>query len=236
MPKSSERGSLALAVLLIVAFICLALATNRLHRNVLGENTVGPLPPVQVDNNQDGSNDPDIQNLQNEDSGVMNDIQNEVNNLDNGALFNFDTGNNNNASGSGRPTTKPVATKNQDGSSNISSNGTKARTLFVISINDQTGEMFISTPSGDKTIKILPDQVMSLIQKSGVQNQVDNIELKDNPTVSEPVFDVKGQKIGKIFGFIPFSAPVETQVGAQTGKIISTKQSFFTQLFSQFVK
>lgn len=51
--------------------------------------------------------------------------------------------------------------------------GRRVRTNFPLSINPLTGELFVSTPAGDKVVTILPDVAVANMIRAGILTRVD---------------------------------------------------------------
>lgn len=117
----------------------------------------------------------------------------------------------------------------------IKSKGVEVETNFPLSFNKQTGQLFVKTKRGLREIRILPDQVATIAKSKGIQNQIDKIELVEQESNDEVIARVQGIKSGKLFGLIPLSAKVETEIGTQTANIISNNQPFWLTILSRFI-
>lgn len=118
----------------------------------------------------------------------------------------------------------------------IESSSISAKSNFPLTFNKTTNTLTVTTGEGEKEIRILPHQAAQIATTSGVQTQIQKIELNQGTSSAQPVFTVTGFKNGKLFGFINISQPVETQIDAQTGQVISsTQQSFIFNLLAPFI-
>lgn len=132
-----------------------------------------------------------------------------------------------------------VEIESEDDGLNLVSRGAKARLNFPLSFNKQTGQLEVITGQGIKIIRILPDQAANQAFNSGIIDQLDDVELVDetNPNTSDDLaFKLKGRKDSTLFGFIPLSTTIETEVGAQTSNILSSNKPFWLKLLSPFIK
>ncbi len=121
-------------------------------------------------------------------------------------------------------------------------NNIGATTDFPVSIDTATNKLIISTPEGDKTVTILPDQAVTNLLSTGIVNTIDTSTATTDETEqlegtvkiivknNEAVYEVNGKKIHKVFGFIPVSTSKKVIVSAETGDSISQEQSIFANI------
>ena len=131
---------------------------------------------------------------------------------------------------------KPTVIKNQ----------VAASTEFPLSIDVGTNQLIITTPEGQKVVMVLPDQAVQNLLATGIINSVNLIQASDIPPTStlgpvesilqlrvrngEPVYEIEGTKIFRLFAVIPVSQPVKAIVSAETGNILTKQQSFLTNV------
>lgn len=60
--------------------------------------------------------------------------------------------------------------------------GRRVRTNFPLSVNPTTGELFVSTPAGDKVVAILPDVAIANMIRAGILTRVDEGTPSASPT------------------------------------------------------
>lgn len=134
------------------------------------------------------------------------------------------------ANGSG----KPVLTKN-----NVA-----ATTDFPLSVDVATNKLVVTTPAGQKTVTILPDQAIKNLLDTNIINKIDSssdstltgelgqlsgvvkLEIKNE----KMVYRVSGTKSHKFLGFIPVNASTTAFVSAETGETVETEQPFITSV------
>lgn len=126
----------------------------------------------------------------------------------------------------------------ESGVPTFAKNGVFAKTEFPLSIDVGTHTLQISTKNGDKEVTILPDQavqqlvLLSILDQSvlatGSGSQLTDISLLATDGI--PVYEIQGVKTYKLFSFIPLVREVKAVVSAETGDIVTTQQSFLTNL------
>ena len=130
---------------------------------------------------------------------------------------------------------RPMVIKNQ----------VAASTEFPLSIDVGTNQLIITTQDGQKVVTVLPDQAVQYLLATGIINSVNLTQESDIPTTSmgpvesivqlkvrnnEPVYEIEGIKMFRLFAFIPVSQPVKAIVSAQTGDLVTKQQSFLTNV------
>ncbi|MBI2593953.1 hypothetical protein HYW44_04920 [Candidatus Daviesbacteria bacterium] len=119
----------------------------------------------------------------------------------------------------------------------IKKNNKKARTQFPLSINPETNELVVTTPSGQKTVAVLPDQAIenmlsnSVLSDIGQEDGEDSVEIETRN--DELVYKIKGEKSHKFLGFIPLKTAITAFVSAQTGQLTAEEQSLFSRFIDQ---
>ncbi len=119
-------------------------------------------------------------------------------------------------------------------------NNIAATTEFPLSIDVGTNRLILTTPSGQKTVSILPDQAVKNLLATGLVNSISStakgataeeaknlngvVELKVRN--GEPVYDIEGTKQFKLFAIVPVDQPVRAIISAETGKVLATQKSF----------
>ncbi len=114
-----------------------------------------------------------------------------------------------------------------------------AETQFPLTFDKTTGQLLVTTPNGQRVIRILPAQASQIAQTAGVQNQIEKIEIQANSTGGtneDVVLKLTGRKTGKILGLIDVNQPVETEIGAQSGSILSNNEPLWLRLLSSLIQ
>jgi len=125
-------------------------------------------------------------------------------------------------------------------------NNITAFTNFPLSIDVATNSLIVTTPSGQKTVTVLPDKAVANLLATGIITRLDSTNSEVDPTTPEvlhgviefkvegdrPVYEIKGIKEYRLFAVVPISVPLSATVSSETGEVIDTEKSFFTTLIS----
>lgn len=124
-------------------------------------------------------------------------------------------------------TAKPTFTKNN----------VRAASNFPLSFNPETKTLIVTTPTGEKTLAVLPDQAVENMLKNNI---LSNIATESSGTQSAQAtvttydgtlsYEIDGEKIHRIFGILPIKTPVKVFVSAETGKPLAQRQTMLTSL------
>ncbi len=123
----------------------------------------------------------------------------------------------------------------------VQSGNTGALTNFPISIDLATNTLIINTPSGQRSVAVLPDQAVqnliaaNIVNRLGGQAVVDETLTNNFTSVDQlvtlgekngiPIYEISGISDQRLLGFIPVSLEKEIEVTADTGEVISTNVS-----------
>ena len=118
----------------------------------------------------------------------------------------------------------------------VTKDNVSATTVYPISVGGQNN-LSVSTPQGEKPITVTPDQVVNQLQgtlevaspSSSIVAPL-AIKVKDG----QPVYEVTGQKTYKFLNLFDVTQPQTLVLSADTGKVISTQQSFLANIISLF--
>lgn len=127
---------------------------------------------------------------------------------------------------------------------------TQALTDLPLSVNLATNELTVTTPAGERTVTVLPDQAVqnmlaaNVIDRMGGQALVDLVRqggvetLAQVVTLSEqngvPLYEIQGVKEHRLLGFFPVTTDVTVTVSAETGEVVDTNQSFLDTVIDVF--
>ncbi|MFH1867273.1 MAG: PepSY domain-containing protein [Patescibacteria group bacterium] len=89
----------------------------------------------------------------------------------------------------------------------------------------EENKLSLKTSTGNKEIKILPEEASS---KATAVTSVNTIELKEE--YQQPIYSIKGTKQAKLLFVIPVSMHIETKVSAESGNVISVKKPWWSFL------
>lgn len=134
--------------------------------------------------------------------------------------------------------------RNENNNLTITKNEVEAETELPISVDPVTHELTITTPSGTKTVAVLPDEaVENILDEKLLTNIESQVSTKSGtPTQrtvltelnNEPTFEVKGISQKKILGFIPIGFSKTVFVSATTGEVVKTDEAFLNRLLETF--
>ena len=127
---------------------------------------------------------------------------------------------------------------------------TQALTDLPLSIDLATNELTVTTPAGERTITILPDQavqnmlaanvidriggqeLVNLVRQGGIETLAHVILLSEQNGV--PIYAIAGAKDHRLLGFIPVTTDVTVTVSAETGEVLDIEQSFLDTIIDIF--
>jgi hypothetical protein len=132
----------------------------------------------------------------------------------------------------------------------IERRNTQALTDLPLSIDLATNELTVTTPAGEKTVTVLPDQavqnmlaanvidriggqeLVNLVRQGGVETLGQVIRLSEQNGV--PIYEIAGVKEHRLLGFFPVTTDVTVTVSAETGEVVDTQQSFLDTVVDIF--
>ncbi|MBI2326921.1 hypothetical protein HYU92_01235 [Candidatus Curtissbacteria bacterium] len=136
----------------------------------------------------------------------------------------------------------------------IIQNGRRVRINFPLSVNPTTGELFVTTPAGEKVVAILPDTAIQNMLSAGILTRVEpepeplpspSPGATESATVVEtgieltqlnnqPVYIISGIKNKSFLGLVPVDLKLKVVVSAQNGQVLQTRQGLLTRLLDFF--
>lgn len=140
------------------------------------------------------------------------------------------------------------------GKPDIIQNGRRVRTNFPLSVNPATGELFVTTPAGEKVVAVLPDQAIQNMLAAGILTRVEP-EPEPSPSPSpgatesaataqtgveltqvnnQPVYIISGFKGQNFLGIIPVDIKLKVVVSAENGNLLEIRQGVLTRLLDFF--
>ncbi len=122
-----------------------------------------------------------------------------------------------------------------------------AKSHFPISIDPLTNSLIITTPSGIKTVAILPDRAVQNILTLGILSKIEggiasgsaevdseNVDITLTEKDGEAVYRVEGEKEKKFFGLIPIAVNKAVVISAESGEFKSTEIDLFNRFLDLF--
>ncbi|MBI2405645.1 hypothetical protein HYV21_01175 [Candidatus Microgenomates bacterium] len=146
----------------------------------------------------------------------------------------------------------------RNGRIEIRQRGVGALTNFPVSVNPETNELTVTTPSGTRVVTILPSVAVANILQSNIMDRIlttltptpspatspeptsaseageleeaeQEIELEEEGGVV--VFKIRGIKDARFLNIFPTQTPVTALVSVQTGEVLSVERPWFLNLF-----
>ncbi|OGC76135.1 hypothetical protein A2619_02135 [candidate division WWE3 bacterium RIFOXYD1_FULL_39_9] len=136
-----------------------------------------------------------------------------------------------------------ISTEGQDGESDfagklsikasgntfrITRSGIGVESLFPMTVDPDTGQIFVNTPAGDVELKAMPDTVVEKAQLSSV----DTVNLED--VDGEVKYVLSGERSERLFGVFKMQIPMELTFDPSTGELLDTTQSIFIKVLDIF--
>ena len=132
-----------------------------------------------------------------------------------------------------------------DNKLSVTKNQVTAITDFPLSIDVATKQLIVTTPQGQKSVAILPDQAVQNLLASGIVNAIvpqnagtatqDQLGAFDGTVKletrnNEMIYKIDGKKTHRLLGFIPITTPVTAIVSADTGATVARQQSLLASI------
>ena len=129
----------------------------------------------------------------------------------------------------------------------IVQNNTTAETDFPLSVDVGTNQLIITTPNGERTVTVLPQQAIQNLLATGIVSRIPAGTPANEPVIpggsvtaqsvirlkvrnSKPVYEIEGEKTFKLFAFIPVTRPVTAVISAETGDLVTKQQTLLTNV------
>lgn len=107
----------------------------------------------------------------------------------------------------------------------------ETETEFPLSVDPTTKTLTVTTPSGVKTVTVLPNQAIANMLANHAVNEVETDPSTGIKQIiltevnNEPTFEIKGRNNKHLFGVFPVSVPKTLFVSAQTGQVVQTDEN-----------
>lgn len=117
---------------------------------------------------------------------------------------------------------------------NIKRGDVNAKTDLPIAFNVATKTFTVQTASGEKEIKVLPDEAITKIKElnSNFTANADSVKLTE--LENEPVFEVPGTSQQRFLGVLPVGIQQTTVLSAKNGNLVTTNQSVISRILDTF--
>lgn len=138
-----------------------------------------------------------------------------------------------------------IRISSEDGKMEIEHNAVRTRMNFPLSMDSVTRELIVTTPEGERTLAVLPDEVLNTLIAKNIMTPIasgsglpmgasvsaeiaHSVELK--MVKGNLVYEVEGKKKEKFFGILPVSLPRTVTVSALSGEVLSQTESLFSKI------
>ena len=119
-----------------------------------------------------------------------------------------------------------------------------ARTRFPLSIDLNTNELIVTTPSGVKRVTVLPDVAVANMLSRDIVDVIEGLEEND-PEYTEEfemeeneegtlVYKIPGLKKKKFIGLFEVDVPKEVEISVETGEVVDINQTLGEALLDAF--
>lgn len=119
----------------------------------------------------------------------------------------------------------------------INRSGASVLSRFPLSVDDETGVIFVDTPAGDVTLNAMPDTIVEMVRVSDDIDQVSTVELETNEIETEGTnleYLVTGTKSEKLLGLFNVQIPSKLVYDAETGQFLRNDMGFTTRVLDLF--
>lgn len=107
----------------------------------------------------------------------------------------------------------------------LSQGNTIVSSSLPIQMDNQSHKLSVVTSSGSENIAVLPVQAVRSITVKGLVSDPNNLNINLSQEQNQAIYDIKGERNGRLLGLFYLQSPVEIKFSAQTGKIVSTSES-----------
>lgn len=119
-----------------------------------------------------------------------------------------------------------------------------AISAFPLTLDKATNSLIVTTPSGEKTVTILPDAAIKNMLASKVMSYVTSVPAEGELASTDKlvtltqkddvlVYEIDGVREHKLFGFIPLKSKVKAFVSAENGQVVKTEQSLLGRILNR---
>ena len=115
---------------------------------------------------------------------------------------------------------------------------------FPLKIDKATNSLIVTTPSGEKTVSVLPDAAIKNMLASKVMSFVTSAKAEGELASTDKLitlvekdgmllYEIDGVREYKLLGFIPLKSKVKAFVSAENGQVIKTEQSLLGRILNR---
>jgi hypothetical protein len=119
-----------------------------------------------------------------------------------------------------------------------------AITDFPLKVDEETGTLTVTTPSGEKVVAILPDAAIKNMLAAKVMSYVTSVKAEGELASTDKLvkliekdgvllYEIDGVREHKLLGLIPLKSNVKAFVSAENGQVVKTEQSLLGRILSR---
>lgn len=121
----------------------------------------------------------------------------------------------------------------------IEDGATRVRTELPVGINAENDKLVIKTEDGNVVTENTPERVLERLRSKKVIDGFSSDSQGESTSEivmeeDKPVYNIKGTRKARLFGFVPVNFEKEVKVDAETGDVIETNQGGFSKFFERF--
>lgn len=109
-------------------------------------------------------------------------------------------------------------------------NNIRTTSNFPLSFNPETKALVVTTPAGEKTLAVLPDQAVENMLKNNILSGTQSAQAIVTTYDGTLSYEIDGEKTHRIFGILPVKTPVKVFVSAESGEPLAQRQTMLTSL------
>lgn len=103
----------------------------------------------------------------------------------------------------------------------LEQSGLIASTLYPIKINSKEKHIYVLTPTGERYLSFLPLDAAQSALRARIISKLNYENMEISESEGKLTYNIKGEKIINIFNIVNYSYPVNVNISAQTGEVVS---------------
>lgn len=129
-----------------------------------------------------------------------------------------------------RGDTKKINIFLQNNQFGLAQGGFSALTAFPIKVSPKENKFFLSTPSGDKYLAILPSEAAQSALRSKAVGEIMPTPFELGEVNSDLCYTVTGEKVINLFNLYNLKTTILAKVSGSTGEVISTNEPVWLKI------
>lgn len=122
----------------------------------------------------------------------------------------------------------------QSGRIALTRGNSRAVTDFPLSIDMDTNSLIVTTPSGEKTVSVLPDVAVQNLIAANTISKLANDEIEIDEVNGEAVYQINGVSDQRLLWLIPVGIDKKVDVSIETGETVNIERSFIDRILDIF--